>query len=206
MNTKLLKLIGAGGHCKVVLDALALGNHSFNITISDDNIDLIGKKIDGVPIDSALDSLRHFSGSIHLAIGNNKIRSNIISNINPNIKLLTIVHPAAIISKNSQIDDGSFIAAYAILAPSSVIGKSTIVNHGSVVDHDVIIGDCSHIAPNATLGGDVRIGNNVLIGAGAIILPGITIGDGAIVAAGAVVTKNVKNNKTVMGIPAISKD
>ena len=44
--------------------------------------------------------------------------------------------------------------------------------------------------------------DNVTVGAAANILPGIIIGNNAIVGASALVTKNVPDNKVVMGIPA----
>ena len=46
------------------------------------------------------------------------------------------------------------------------------------------------------------IKDNVTVGAAANILPGIIIGNNAIVGASALVTKNVPDNKVVMGIPA----
>lgn len=206
MHTNRLKIVGGGGHCKVVLDALSLCDHSFQVSLCDDNKDLIGKEICGVLVDSSMESLSGFSGFLHLAIGNNQVRSTIIKLINQETSLVTVIHPAAVISKRTHIEQGCFVAALAILGPESYIGRCSIINHGAVVDHEVTIGECSHIAPNCTLGGKVTVGNGVLVGAGAIILPGITIGDGAIIAAGAVVLKDVKEYTTVMGVPAVSKE
>ena len=42
----------------------------------------------------------------------------------------------------------------------------------------------------------------VTVGAGANILPGVTIGRNAMIGASALVTKDVAENKKVMGIPA----
>ncbi|KTC91642.1 acetyltransferase [Fluoribacter dumoffii] len=202
MHTNQLKIVGCGGHCKVVLDALSLSSHSFQLSLCDGNKNLLGKEICGLAIDSTMESLTDYSGLIHLAIGNNLARQNILKTINPEISLFTVIHPAAIISKSAVIGDGAFIAANAILAAESFIGRSSIVNHGAIVDHEVSIGECSHIAPNSTLGGQVSVGNGVLIGAGAVVLPGVRIGDGAVIAAGSVVIKDVKEFTTVKGVPA----
>lgn len=202
MHTNRLKIVGCGGHGKVVIDALLLCEYSFLISFCDSNKEMLGHEINGILVDSTMESLSTFSGFLHLAIGNNQIRKNIIASLNSDISLLTIAHPSAVISKSAFIEEGSFIAARAILGPESYIGRGSIINHGAVVDHEVSIGECSHIAPNSTLGGRVRVGQGVLIGAGAIILPGVTIGDGATIAAGAVVLNNVKDNMIVMGIPA----
>lgn len=202
MPTDQLKIIGCGGHCKVVLDALSLCNHSLQLSLCDSNKDLLGKEIAGFLIDSTMESLADYSGLMHLAIGNNRARQNILELINPEASLFTVIHPAAIVSKSAFIEKGVFIAAKAILAPESYIGRGSIINHGAIVDHEVRVGECSHIAPNSTLGGQVVIGSGVLIGAGAVVLPGVTIGNGAIIAAGAVVVKDVKEFTTVKGVPA----
>jgi sugar O-acyltransferase (sialic acid O-acetyltransferase NeuD family) len=205
MRTK-LKLIGCGGHCKVVLDALFLEHSDYDISLCDDNESLHGKEICGCIIDSTIDSLAEFDGFVHITIGNNAARERIVNALHPDAKLLTIKHPKACISASANINPGSFIAAMSILAPDCSVGTSSIINHGAIIDHEVIVGDYTHIAPNVTLGGQVQVGKRVLIGAGAIILPGIKIGDGAIVGAGAVVTKDVKNSTTVMGVPALPKE
>lgn len=203
MHINHLKIVGCGGHCKVVLDALSLTAQSLEISLCDNNKEMLGREIAGLIVDSTMDSLANFTGLIHLAIGNNQARQHIIENLIPQSSLLTIIHPKSVISNSAIVGQGSFIAAQAILGPESKIGISCIINHSAVVDHEVEIGDCTHIAPNCTLGGQVKIGHRVMIGAGSVILPGIRIGDNAIVGAGAVVVKDVVEGKIVKGIPAV---
>lgn len=198
-----LKIVGCGGHSKVVIDALSLLDCNFKLSLCDDDINKIGKEFLGIIVDSKADSLRTFFGFIHVAIGNNLIRRRIINQDLVNFELVTIIHPSSLISKSAKIGIGSFIAAKALLGPDSFVGTGCIINHGAIIDHDVSIGSYSHIAPNCTLGGNVTIGECVLVGAGAVVLPGITIGDGVIIGAGAVVTKNVAKDKVVKGIPAM---
>lgn len=202
MHTK-IKIIGCGGHAKVVLDALFLSDYSYFISLCDSNEQLINTEFCGLLIDSGMDSLSDFVGLVHVCIGNNQVREAVYGRLHSAASPLTVIHPKTVISKSAILGEGSFIAAQAILAPESVIGRGCIVNHGAVVDHEVRIGDYSHIAPNCTLGGAVNIGKRVLVGAGAVVLPGISIGDDAIIAAGAVVIKNVKSHTTVKGVPAL---
>jgi acetyltransferase-like isoleucine patch superfamily enzyme len=49
----------------------------------------------------------------------------------------------------------------------------------------------------------VKIGKKCRIGAGATLLPGIKIGNSVIVGAGAVVTRNIEDNQTIIGVPAV---
>lgn len=192
-------IFGAGGHGKVVLDALRVNNLNCDGFIDDRIINnwcnLPVYQLTNLNVDTAK--------KIHLAIGNSIIRANIAQILDKkNISFFTIKHSNAVISANTIIEIGCFIAANAVIAPDTKIGSHTIINHGAVVDHDCKIGNFSHIAPRAVLGGGVCIGNNVLIGSGAVVLPGTTIGDNVTVGAGSIVTKNILTGLTVVGNPA----
>jgi sugar O-acyltransferase (sialic acid O-acetyltransferase NeuD family) len=202
-NPNHLKIIGCGGHGKVVIDALSLCEHSFQVSLCDNNKALLGKELYGLLIDSTMDSLTDFTGFAHVAIGDNQVRRAVFKLLNKETTLVTIIHPAALISKYAHIEPGAFIAAKALLAPESFIAEGCIINHGAIIDHEVTIGAGTHIAPNCTLGGNVTIGKEVLVGAGATVLPGVVIGDKAIIAAGAVVINDVKANALVKGVPAV---
>lgn len=92
------------------------------------------------------------------------------------------------------------------------IGKNTCFPYdglGVVIHPDVKIGENCHINQNITTGGKSNlevlpaIGDNVTLGAGSIILGNIVIGNNATVGAGAVVVKDVPDNATVAGVPAV---
>jgi len=203
MPTDIL-LYGAGGHGKVVLDAISrLG---LRAVIADDDMDKKSRNLMGIPI-ITMDNVNHDDmKTVHVAIGDNDTREMVVQKLlNSGWVLETVIHPLAVISEHSEIKRGTFLAASVIVGPDTEIGQCTIVNHGAVIDHDCIIGDFCHIAPNSTLGGAVVIGDSVLIGSGAVILPGVCVGDGAIVGAGAVVTCDIESGKVVVGIPAAEK-
>ncbi|MBK8188042.1 MAG: acetyltransferase [Cellvibrio sp.] len=207
MHTKLLFLVGAGGHGRVVLDAILLnGFLKDNIRVTDSSDSLRDSMLLGYPIQVPATSKDMSEQLFHLAIGNSKARESLFVQLKKlSAYPQTILHPMASISQFSKIDDGVFVAAKAVVAPNALLGQCTIVNHGAIVDHDCIVGKFSHVAPNATLAGGVTIGSHVLIGAGANVLPGITIGDHAVIGAGAVVTENVNAGETRVGVPAILK-
>jgi sugar O-acyltransferase (sialic acid O-acetyltransferase NeuD family) len=197
-------LIGAGGHAKVVLDALLLaGVHAYDLRIRDGAPKLEGKDFFGSRIEYPEIAPEMIGQYFHVAIGSCKVRKQIFTAL-LNLGSLphTVIHPAASFSRFSILGNGLFLAAQSVVAPAVTFGAGVIVNHGAVVDHDCVVGDFSHIAPNASLGGRVIIGNGVLVGAGANVLPGISIGDGAVIGAGAVVTSDVYAGAVVAGIPA----
>lgn len=198
MPTDIL-LYGAGGHGKVVLDAI--NRLGLRAVIADDDMDKTGRNLMGIPI-MRMDNINDMK-TVHVAIGDNVTRKMIVNKLlNSGWELETVIHPLAVISEHSEIKRGTFLAASVIVGPDTEIGQCTIVNHGAVIDHDCIIGDFCHIAPNSTLGGAVVIGDSVLIGSGSVILPGVCVGDEAIVGAGAVVTCDIDSGKVVVGMPA----
>jgi sugar O-acyltransferase (sialic acid O-acetyltransferase NeuD family) len=190
-------IYGAGGHGKVVCDALQKSKVECEGFVDDQDL----KKWMNFPvfISSFLDNIKDIE--LHIAIGHCKAREEIAKKFQ-NFNFFSVYHPDAIISRGSKIEEGTFLAAGSIIGPDAKVGKHSIINHHAVIDHDCSIGDFCHIAPHVCLGGGVKVGKGVLIGAGAIILPGITIADYAIVGAGSIVTSDIASGVTVIGNPA----
>jgi sugar O-acyltransferase (sialic acid O-acetyltransferase NeuD family) len=189
-------IYGAGGHGKVVLDAMQLSGVECAGFVDDKELCVCA----GLGVYS-LSNLNLDRVALHLAIGNCKTRELIASKLEY-VDFLTVKHPSAAISKSATLGVGTLVAAQVVIAPDAVVGAHCIINHGAVVDHDCVVGDFTHIAPLCTLGGAVRVGRGVLVGAGAVVLPGLIIEDYAVIGAGAVVTKNVSSGVTLVGNPA----
>jgi methionyl-tRNA formyltransferase len=204
MHTEPIFLIGAGGHGKVVLDALFLsGVRPSQIRLRDDARMLQGLEVMDCTVETPAMSGAMAGARFHLAIGRTEDRQRLFAQLTAmGAKPLTVTHPRAVVSPFATIGQGTFIAAQAVIAASARVGDSVIINHGAVVDHDCTVGSYTHIAPGATLGGAVQVGSGVMVGAGAAVLPGIVIGDNAVIGAGAVVTKNVAAGETQTGVPA----
>ena len=190
-------IYGAGGHAKVVWDAMKKSNFVCEGFIDDRRL---GQWID-LPIFSSsfLDDINNIE--LHIAVGDCKSREEISKSFQ-NFKFISIYHPDAIISSRVEIKYGTFLAAGSIIGPDAKVGKHTIVNHHAVIDHDCFVGDFCHIAPHVCLGGGAEVGRGVLVGAGAIVLPGIKIADYATVGAGSIVTNDIASGVTVVGSPA----
>lgn len=190
-------IYGAGGHGKVVLDAMQKAGLICHGFIDDNPLD----GFRGLPV-FKMDKLSDKSNSmIHLAIGNCKTRESLANKFEM-FNFFSVKHPSAVFAESSKLGDGCLLAALAVLGPDAIIGNHCIINHAAVVDHDCVVGDFSHIAPNVVLGGGTRVGKGVLIGSNATVLPGLIIEDYAVIGAGAVVTKNVAAHTTVSGVPA----
>jgi sugar O-acyltransferase (sialic acid O-acetyltransferase NeuD family) len=204
MHTERIFLIGAGGHAKVVLDALlTTGMDPAVVAVRDDDPALAGSLLLSVPVATPALFAGIAGSRFHVAIGANGGRAGLVARLKAmEGRPYTVVHPAAGVSTHALVRDAVFVAAKSVIGPKATVEEGCIVNHGAVVDHDCILGAYCHVAPNATLGGNVRLGCRVLIGAGANVLPGVSIGDDVTVGAGAVVTRDVPAGKICLGVPA----
>lgn len=196
-------VFGAGGHSKVVIDALLAGGlEPSEITVCDSSPSRHGTAILGLEVTP--DSDAQVAGrDFHVAIGAADARAMIADRQRAlGGRYASIIHPSAMLSRFATVQDGCFIASGALVGPDARIGMGAIINHGAVVDHDCSVGPFSHVAPNATLGGGVRIGEHSLVGSGATILPGVVVGARAIIGSGAVVVEDVPDGETWVGVPA----
>jgi sugar O-acyltransferase (sialic acid O-acetyltransferase NeuD family) len=200
-----LIVFGAGGHAKVVLEAVRASFPDCALAIIDDDPAAVGTALLGIPVSGGRDWLaEQWPGApVFPAIGSNAARAELIGWLGRSGRqVAAVVHPRALLSPSATLGPGGFLAPGAIVNAETALGPGVIVNTGATIDHDCRIGLAAHVAPGAHLCGGVRVGERSLIGVGATVIPGIRIGDGAVVAAGAVVTRDVPDGGRVGGVPA----
>ncbi|MBL8287714.1 MAG: NeuD/PglB/VioB family sugar acetyltransferase [Rubrivivax sp.] len=204
-------ILGAGGHGRVVADAVAAGGRFAEVVFFDD-----------APGGRACSGRFRFGGDSaafarpapaadsgprverHIAIGDNARRDELARDCEARglPPLAVVVHPAAVVSAEATLGPGCFVAAGAVVAPGAQLDAVAIVNHGASVDHDGRIGRAVHVGPGARLGGNVSVGERAWIGIGAAVRHDIRIGARAVVGAGAVVVADVADEARVAGNPA----
>ena len=186
-----MKLYGASGHAKVIIDIL--NAQGIEITEIYDDFSK-SPTLNNIPVSKP--SITDDEGII--SIGNNTIRKKKVDDKIFNNYGIAI-HPSAIVSPYSEIGEGTVVMQGAIIQSGAKIGKHCIINTGATIDHDCTIDDYVHISPNATLCGNVHIGEGTQIGVGTSIVPGIKIGCWTLICAGSVVTKNMPDNCIAAG-------
>ena len=204
--------LGAGGHAKVIIEILQSVTDLEIVGLLDPNEKLWGKRVLNVPIlgsDDLLSSLQSEGiENVFIGVGGNgntRPRKELYEKaLAVHFKILSAIHPSAMISPSVRIGHGVNIFAGVVINSQTVVGDNVIVNTGAILEHDCVIMSHSHIAPGARVLGGVKVMSGAHVGASATILPGLEIGEEAVVGAGAVVTCNVKSRDTVVGIPARS--
>ena len=193
---KRLVIIGASGHGKVVAD-IAVRNGYEEIVFLDDGEDV--RECAGFLVIGKTCEARNIDGDKIVAIGNAKIRERIQSELE---NVVTLIHPAAVISRRVEISEGSVVMAGAVINSDVVIGRGCIINTGASVDHDCKIEDFAHISVGAHVAGTCVIGERTWIGAGVTVSNNVNICGGCMIGAGTVVIKDIDKPGTYVGVPA----
>jgi UDP-perosamine 4-acetyltransferase len=202
--------IGAGGHAKVVIEALRLIGGYEIVGLLDPKEELWGTDVMGVTVlgnDELLPEL-YSQGVQHAFIGlgsigyTNPRRRLYELALGHEFQIVQAIHPQSVVSPYTQIGPGPTIMAAAVINAGAALGENVIVNTGAIVEHDCVIGNHVHIATGARLCSTVLVEAQAHIGAGATVRQCTSIGEGAVVGAGAVVVKNVEPWTVVAGVPA----
>ena len=195
---KQIVLVGGGGHCKVVIDAIRLSGDYQIYGIVDPGISK-GEVILGVPVlgnDDILEDI--FKKGVNTAFvtvgstGDSSLRIKLYERLKDiGFILPVIVHPKTVISQNIEIQEGTFIAASVTVNAGTKIGRNTILNTSCSIDHDCVVGDHVHIAPGVILSAGIVIGDRTHVGTGTKVANYIRIGKDCMICMGEVITGNV---------------
>ena len=200
MNNELL-ILGAGGHAKVVIEA-ARACVLEPVAVHDDDENLIGRKILGVPVKGRIVDLPNDLNCVaFIAIGNTKIRKIIATRLK-GVIWPVLVHPAAYVSPSARVGNGSIVCAGAVIQAEAAIGTQVIINTGANIDHDCVIEDFVHICPGCNLAGAAKVGEGAMLGTGTSVIPLKHIGAWATIGAGAAVVHDIPAGATAVGVPA----
>lgn len=204
MGEKRIAIFGASGHGRVVADiAICCG---WDVCFFDDVVPGVDATL-GIPYRGTFKDLvsqvDQFPAAF-VAIGNNMVRlSRQQVLVETGFFIPTLIHPAATVSRFASIGEGTVVMPGAVINAAAHMGAACIVNTGASVDHDCLLADGVHVSPGAHLAGNVYVGKCGWIGIGASIRQQVRVGANAMVAAGAIVVKDVEDNATVAGVPAV---
>jgi sugar O-acyltransferase (sialic acid O-acetyltransferase NeuD family) len=208
---KKLYIVGASGFGREVLETVEAINKvrpTYEIQgFIDDDASLAGKIINEQKILGTTDYLIEQGKSdpeiyATVAIGDSRIREQIVDKLEGFVLFDNIIHPTARISKFAKIGNGNIFQASVNVLPNAEIGNHCVINGMSGVGHDGRLSDFVSAMSYCDITGNVKLGRGAYLGSSVAIHPGRTIGAYAKVGMGSVVLGDVRENSIVMGNPA----
>jgi sugar O-acyltransferase (sialic acid O-acetyltransferase NeuD family) len=203
-----LVLIGGGGHCSDVLQAVEAVNaaratyHVVGI-LDDHGVDPRRFAGRGVAHIGSVYDLDGVDAAYVLCLGWPWTRHAVADRIGGRGQPAPpIIHPSADVGFGVELGLGSVVLGHAHLSPFVRLGAHALVSYGASVGHDTTFGDHASVMPNAAVSGDVAAGHRVLVGTGSAVREGLRLGDDVRIGAGAAVVGDVAAGLTVVGVPA----
>lgn len=200
-------VFGAGGHAKLVIDAIEKEGKYEIVGLIDD-----GKRRDdiifGYPIIGCRNDFKRISlycNSGIVAVGDNWTRGQIVSyiiDISKTFNFVTVIHPFSSIGRGVSLGKGSVVLPGAVINSDTHIGMHCVIHTKSSVDHDCRLSDYITIGPGATVAGNVTIGEYTAIAIGAQLIHSINIGVHSVIGAGATAVHDIGSFEIAYGTPA----
>ncbi|MET0134332.1 MAG: NeuD/PglB/VioB family sugar acetyltransferase [Kibdelosporangium sp.] len=200
-----LLLAGAGGLARETL--AATGDSRQVLGFLDDNPELHGRLVDGVPVLGPLAAIsEHPDAQVVICAASSRdlgTRKRIAARLGlPAERYATIVHPLASIAPGVSIGAGSIVLAFVAVTAPQEIGEHVVIMPHVTITHDDSIASYVTFAARVALAGAVTVGEAAYLGSGALVREGRSIGAGALVGMGAVVLEDVPPHEVWAGVPA----
>ena len=197
MSETKLYIYGAGAHGKVLADiAEQLG---MRIAGAFDKNLLRKTLLDQYTVHMGLGDM-HFDQNDRFVIGilNNEYRKRIAEEDLAGKRFASIEDKTVSLSRYAEVDPGTVLLAYAVVATDVQLGAHCIVGMHAAIEADAVVENYVHIDSGVRIGSEVLVGEGTHIGSGAIIMPGVTIGRWCSISPGTVVSEDVSDG-TVIG-------
>ncbi|MBO1003222.1 NeuD/PglB/VioB family sugar acetyltransferase [Pseudogracilibacillus auburnensis] len=198
-------IVGAGTYGEVMLELAGILGYKVK-GFYDEKIEEISTVMGIKVIDkfSTLTEQEIKGKNFIVAIGNNKIRFNLMNKINQiGGKTPSLIHPSAIISPSAQMGKGVYVQANVYIWTNVKIDDFCIISPGVVIAHHTTIGKACLISTLTGVGASINIEDKVFLGMKSTIVTGLhEIGENSIIGAGAVVLKDIEKESVYAGVPA----
>jgi len=202
-----LIVLGAGGHAKVLIDALLHMKRDVSglsiPALCKGDPQILGLKIIGDDAElkklgpSRIELVNGVGAKARRGDPGTLLRRRVFEGFRADgFSFCSVLGRGVTLASDFAMGEGSQVLSGAVIQPGVFLGDNIVINTAASIDHDCRIEAHAVISPGAVLCGNVTVGEGAFVGAGAVILPGVTIGQGAVVAAGATVRKSVGVNES----------
>ncbi|MFF3372549.1 acetyltransferase [Streptomyces sp. NPDC002680] len=202
-----LVVIGAGGFARETAQAVRDAGGFELLGHLDDNPDLHGGEVDGVPVLGGCDLVHALpEARVVICVGNPRdyaARARLVRRFGlPVDRYATVIHPTAAVSATSEVGPGSVLLAHCVLTAAVRVGAHVAVMPQAVLTHDDVVEDFATITSGVRLGGGVRLERGAYVGSGALVREGTTVGAWSQIGMGSSVLGDVPPGEVWVGSPA----
>lgn len=201
---RVLLIGGGGGGGGITLDAIFRTTHQRAVGILDNNPELWGKTMFGVPILGAnamvkeLWDQKFFDAAIIVVTAQIDQRKGLFENLVAlKIPTTNVIDPSVEIRANVQMGTGNLIMANGFIAACVAVGDNNFMASHVCIEHHSVVGNHCTFGPRTTTSGAVVVGNEVKFGMGVLVEPYLRIGSGSLIPSGCVLTQSVPSNSVV---------
>lgn len=193
-------ILGGGDGAVQVLDVLAKTVGQQAVAILDDNPDLRGKKVNGVPVTGGIDMDRivelyeqgEFDAAVISISTIIRLRAEIFEKLKARgIPFANVIHPSVVKGINVKIGEGNVIMAFTHLGACATLGDNNFISAYCSIEHHNEMGNHCSFGPGVVTSSRVIFGDQVRCGTGIFIEPKITIGAGSVIGSGCIIWQNV---------------
>jgi sugar O-acyltransferase (sialic acid O-acetyltransferase NeuD family) len=193
-------IIGGGDGAVQLLDVLAKTPEQQAVAILDDNPELRGKKVNGVPVTGGIDMDRivelyergEFDAAVISISTIIKLRAEIFEKLKGRgIPFANIIHPSVVKGINVKMGEGNVIMAFTHLGACASLGNNNFISAYCSIEHHNEMGNHCSFGPGVITSSRVTFGDQVRCGTGIFIEPKITIGAKAVIGSGCIIWQNV---------------
>jgi len=191
-------ILGAGLGAMQVVDILSHDPRVQVIGYLDDNPELHGNTIYGLPVvgPSSLAAEWFRAGRYDAAIisvsTSNAVRRRWYEWLKDlSVPLVNAVDPSAKLNRGVMLGEGNIICAFVHVGVETRVGNNNFLSAYTSIDHHNLWGSHITTGPAVATSGCVEVEDDVKMGTGIFIQPHITVGKGAQIASGAVLTRSV---------------
>lgn len=205
-NFQRIAFIGAGQGLIQCLDIVFNLPNLIPVCIYDDNSELHGKEICGIPIKGSVNisniiddfKMSKFDKLVITVSTSIKFReSTFTSLLASGLDFANLIHPSVIIGFNVKIGSGNIILSNVSIGPCTNLGNNNFISSKCNLEHHNSIGDNNTFGPGVMTSGDVSIASENKFGTGIFIEPHVKIGSSSLIASGSIIVKNIDNNVLV---------
>lgn len=193
-------IIGGGDGAVQVLDVLAKTPGQQAVAILDDNPELRGKKVNGVPVTGGIDTDQivdlyekgEFDAAIISISTIIKLRAEIFEKLKGRgIPFANVIHPSVVKGINVKLGEGNVIMAFTHLGACASLGDNNFISAYCSIEHHNEMGNHCSFGPGVVTSSRVIFGDQVRCGTGIFIEPKISIGARSVIGSGCIIWQDV---------------